>query len=349
MNFNRGNAFLSIRDNLPLVAGVGLAFLLGCWIFGWLAACGRIVSWLAIASGTYWAWNAWRDFGFPGLPGPTGLVAAGTIGVVALAGPPRPPVVSVANGRGVTREQLKLATATLFGGWEEEDLLLNDSEQWTGTAFVINKQGRNLLMLTNSHCIGLASLAHGDADTDVGIEIADYRLAVKFPSGEERQVVRVAEETTDRDLAMVEVDGSGLREGQDYVVVPHAAHVRLDVGDEVIAVGSPFGPDLAGTHTFGRISALRDHTPLGHSCKVIQHDAAINHGNSGGPLFLKQGNNDIWVGVNTWGRTDAQGIFFSINADEAVQATYAWASADPAGAAQLISKCYRVSATVVRR
>lgn len=349
MSLFQPNTARSLRENLPLVAGGCLVLVLGCWIFGWLSAVARLASWGAIATGVLWAWRAWRDLGAAGLPGPTGLVAAGTIGVVALTGAPGHVTHLGGNGGGITRDQLKLATATLFGGWEEEDVLVNDSQQWTGTAFVIGKKGTNLLMLTNSHCLGLGSLAQGDADSDVGVEIAQYGLAVKFASGEARDVIRVAEETTDRDLAMVEVDGKGLKEGQDYIVVPHSTRVRLDVGDEVIAVGSPFGPDLAGTHTFGRVSALRDHTPMGQACRVIQHDAAINHGNSGGPLFVKRGDDDVWVGVNTWGRSDAQGIFFSIVADEAVKADYAWATADPAGAAQLISKCYRVPARVTGR
>ena len=110
---------------------------------------------------------------------------------------------------------------------------------------------------------------------------------MQFPSGATKQVARIGDETTDLDLAMLDVPAQGLQEGRDYVIVKSQSATAVKVGDGVVAVGSPLGSAFAGTHTFGSVSAVRDHAPSGTKCKVIQHDAAINHGNSGGPLFAQ--------------------------------------------------------------
>ncbi len=259
--------------------------------------------------------------------------------------------MSLVSGRGAAGElrldDLKLATATVAGMWEEEDLVFNDSQSWSGTAFVIEKRGGKLIMVTNSHCLDLAGIARSDADTDGTVELKRYGLQVRFPSGAFRNVTRIADEATDLDLAMLEVPAEGLVDGRDYVVVhPHSV-TSVQVGDRVVAVGSPLGAAFAGTHTFGSVSAIRDQAPSGSKCRVIQHDAAINHGNSGGPLFVQRRDRNAWVGVNTWGLEQAQGMFFSISADEALKADYRWANADAAGVAELIRTFYKIPVTVV--
>jgi len=191
-------------------------------------------------------------------------------------------------------------------------------------------------------------LGSADSDSDGIADVLRYSLIVEFPSGQQRPAVRMAEENTDLDLACIEVSSDGLTEGYDYVVVPAARYVDVHVGDRVIVVGNPLGR-FSGTHTFGRVSALRDQGGFGEKCKVIQHDAAINPGNSGGPLFVEQDDEVFWIGVNTWRVPIAQGIFLSIAADEACNAHYSWATADPAGAAELISTLQRRTATVSPR
>jgi S1-C subfamily serine protease len=87
---------------------------------------------------------------------------------------------------------------------------------------------------------------------------------------------------------------------------------KLRVGDEVFAIGNPFG--LEQTLTRGVVSAVNRVLP-GASWSLrepmIQTDAAINHGNSGGPLVDRCGN---VVGINTAILPDAQGIGFAIPA-----------------------------------
>ncbi len=90
-----------------------------------------------------------------------------------------------------------------------------------------------------------------------------------------------------------------------------------EVGEKVIAVGNPLG-EYSATVTEGIISAIRepDESAVEIAADsemapvlILQTDAAINPGNSGGPLINLEGQ---VIGVNTWGRDDANGINFAI-------------------------------------
>jgi serine protease Do len=92
------------------------------------------------------------------------------------------------------------------------------------------------------------------------------------------------------DVALLKIDATGL------TAAPLGDSDSLNVGDEVAAIGNPLG-ELDFTMTVGYISALdrvinTDGTPI----NMLQTDAAINSGNSGGPLFDMHGN---VVGITT--------------------------------------------------
>ena len=78
----------------------------------------------------------------------------------------------------------------------------------------------------------------------------------------------------------------------------------VKVGDEVLAVGTPLDIKLAGTHTFGRVSAIRGDD--------IQFDASVTFGNSGGPLFKKETDKYSLIGINYSG-VQRQDINANIN------------------------------------
>ena len=86
------------------------------------------------------------------------------------------------------------------------------------------------------------------------------------------------------DVALLKIDATGLTAAE------FASSAELKVGDSVAAIGNPLSPDLRLTMTRGIVSALnREINYNGASMSLIQTDASINEGNSGGPLFNDRG------------------------------------------------------------
>ncbi|HEX3100847.1 MAG TPA: trypsin-like peptidase domain-containing protein, partial [Pyrinomonadaceae bacterium] len=136
------------------------------------------------------------------------------------------------------------------------------------------------------------------------------RITVKLDSGEEfvAKVVGVDDQT---DLAVLKIDA-----GHELPYLKFGDSEAAEVGDWVLAVGSPFG--LAKSVTAGIISSTRRKTPYATAFqRFIQTDAAINRGNSGGPLVDLDG--DV-IGVNSQIATttgDYNGVGFALPAHEA--------------------------------
>ena len=93
------------------------------------------------------------------------------------------------------------------------------------------------------------------------------------------------------DLAVLKIDARGLQAAQ------FGDSAKLRVGDSVVAIGDPLGVQLRGTMTNGIISAInRDLTVGDRTMTLIQTNAALNNGNSGGPLINCYGQ---VIGINT--------------------------------------------------
>ena len=143
--------------------------------------------------------------------------------------------------------------------------------QAQGSGFVIDEQGH---VVTNHHVVDGAETAR-----------------VTFANGETYDATVVGTDPS-TDLAVIKVDAPA------SVLTPLALgdSSKLGVGDGVVAIGSPFG--LEQTVTAGIVSALERQMEAPNGFTIndsIQTDAAINHGNSGGPLLDLQGR---VVGVN---------------------------------------------------
>lgn len=159
-----------------------------------------------------------------------------------------------------------------------------------GSGFIVDKRG---YILTNAHVV---------ADS--------ARINVKLNSGEEysAKIIGTDEET---DLAVLKIESA-----RELPVVKIGDSNQAHVGDWVIAIGSPFG--LSRTVTAGIISQTQRATPSSTLFqKFIQTDAAINRGNSGGPLVNMSGE---VIGVNSQIATtngDFNGIGFALPSADA--------------------------------
>lgn len=139
-----------------------------------------------------------------------------------------------------------------------------------GSGFVID--GKEGLIVTNNHVI------EGAEEIDVN-----------FHDGSKLVVEKILGRDTKADLALLKVTPK-----KPLADVKFADSDNIDVGDWVMAIGNPFG--LGGSVSMGIISAKSRDINSGPYDDYLQTDAAINKGNSGGPLFNMNGE---VVGVNT--------------------------------------------------
>ena len=138
-----------------------------------------------------------------------------------------------------------------------------------GSGFILTENG---YVVTNAHVV--------DGATKIYVSIYD---------GEKLTATLAGTDTTN-DVAVLKV------EAENLPAVTIGSSSDLIVGDQVVAIGNPLG-ELTSTMTVGYVSAKdRDVTTDGTTINMIQTDAAINSGNSGGPLFNMKGE---VVGITT--------------------------------------------------
>ncbi len=136
-----------------------------------------------------------------------------------------------------------------------------------GSGFVISEDG---YIVTNAHVV--------DDATEISVALPDRREFVATLVGSDER----------SDIALLKVDASGLP------VLQLGDSDNLNVGQWVLAIGSPFGFEYTATQ--GIVSAVSRSLPDGNYVPFIQTDAAVNPGNSGGPLFDTNGH---VIGVNS--------------------------------------------------
>jgi S1-C subfamily serine protease len=154
----------------------------------------------------------------------------------------------------------------------EDPIFGEQRGQSLGSGFVIDRRGH---IVTNFHVVDGAD-----------------EVYVNF-SSDDRLKAEIVGADPSTDLALLKVDA----EQRALTPLELGDSEAVQVGDEVLAIGNPFG--LSRTATAGIVSALHREiqAPSGFTIdKVIQTDAQINQGNSGGPLFDAEGR---VIGVNT--------------------------------------------------
>lgn len=145
-----------------------------------------------------------------------------------------------------------------------------------GTGFIIDKNG---IIVTNHHVVGSASVVH--------LMLWDGRQVKGKVLGSDAST----------DVAVIKVSNvTGLH------ALPVGNSDKVKVGNIAIAIGNPHL--LKNTMTIGVISAWREPRIAGNGVRILQTDAAINQGNSGGPLLNIRGE---VIGINTFIVPNAKG------------------------------------------
>ncbi len=191
--------------------------------------------------------------------------------------PPSPPVAPGASFSGLVKSA---GPAVVHVG------VINQRGSGMGTGFIISADG---FILTNEHVVGNSD--------KIQVRLADEQVF-------DATVVGTDPKT---DIAVIKIAAKG-----PLPTLMLGDSSALQVGDWVVAIGSPLG--LEHTVTAGIVSAKqrRDISPGGRRSPYddfIQTDAAINPGNSGGPLLNTAGE---VVGINSAVSTQGQGISFAI-------------------------------------
>jgi S1-C subfamily serine protease len=169
-----------------------------------------------------------------------------------------------------SKESVVYITSTVY----QRDFFFGVQEvQGLGSGFLINADGQ---ILTNYHVIS------GSSDVEV-----------TMPPDQSRYKARVLMRDRGHDLALIQIDSK--KKLSSFLKLGDSD--SLQVGQKVLAIGNPFG--LAGTLTTGIVSSLHRKIQSQEQAEMedmIQTDASINSGNSGGPLLDSQG---YVIGINT--------------------------------------------------
>ena len=159
---------------------------------------------------------------------------------------------------------VNISTTTL----PEDDAAFTPETETLGSGFIISKDG---YIVTNQHVINKAK--------SINITLSDNRKFEAEVIGEDKQT----------DLALLKISSD-----KPLAEVVFGDSDALRIGDWVLAIGNPFG--LGGSVTAGIVSAKSRDIESGSYDNFIQTDAAINQGNSGGPMFNLKGE---VIGVNS--------------------------------------------------
>lgn len=172
-------------------------------------------------------------------------------------------------------------------------LIYNATSRKYGTGFFFRSNG---YIATNHHVIA-----------DEG------ELEITLYTGETLKATRIASREVE-DLAVLKVQGTG------YPVLSIGNSDTVRVGESAVVIGNPLGIDGAWTTTKGIVSAVNRAVPVSEALytaelRMIQTDAAVNQGNSGGPICNAQGE---VIGIISRGYLEYDGIGYAIPINDAM-------------------------------
>lgn len=175
--------------------------------------------------------------------------------------------------------------------FQSSDFFSGEQEAGSGSGFIID--GEKGLIVTNNHVV------------------AGARKLMVTVSENEQYAASVVGKDSRTDLAVIKIDAK-----KTLPEIAYGDSNKLQVGENVVAIGNPLGKEFARSVTAGVVSALNREITVsqaqgGVSLNLIQTDAAINPGNSGGPLVNMSGQ---VVGINSVkiAQTGVEGMGFSI-------------------------------------
>ena len=202
------------------------------------------------------------------------------------------------NAQAIYR-RLSPGVVTVIALLDDEERLVRNPRGGLGSGFVLDGDGA---IVTNAHVV----------TTGEGPRLERARAVyVQFGDGN-RVRAQIVGADPNSDVALLKIDPREL-EGGKLVPLPLGSSEKLAVGDPVAAIGSPFGENQS--LSVGVVSALDRSIESLTAYRIgnaIQTDAAINHGNSGGPLLDAAGR---VIGVNSQIRSTGgggEGVGFAI-------------------------------------
>ncbi len=206
-------------------------------------------------------------------------------------------VVSVVNLKQVSIQDF-------FGRTYTSD---EEYQQGVGSGFIYKEENGYYYALTNNHVVEDSDAINVVLNTSEGVDktnAEDSAIDADIVGVDTTYDIAVVKFKTKKEIEPVEIGTSN----------------NLVAGQDVVAIGSPYGTDFQGTITKGIVSApersMEDDE--GNTLSYIQTDAAINPGNSGGPLFDADGK---VIGMNTMKIADSESdnMGFSIPIDQVMK------------------------------
>lgn len=204
-------------------------------------------------------------------------------------------------------QKITPSTVKITGRFIEKDQWFDDDVKWSGTGVIIDNKNNQYVIATNAHVVAFWDMYEADLFSP-GDSILRYNLNVTFHDDETLPARKVLINSEFKDLALIFVDK------KEYYPLLKPINEELVQGERIFALGHPLGEDY--TFTGGMVSAVRNYKVRGKVLyKHIQIDAAINSGNSGGPLVNK---NAELVGINVMkiSKTGVEGMNYAISSTE---------------------------------